>query len=169
MTDPRPQIDMAKNEDLQALKRLAPESEAAYFEKCLQEQEEGRRLIFLAWVEENPAGYVFLNRRPRYQPFRRLDIPEIQDLYVAPPYRRQGIGEALVKACERQVLKEGCAQIGIAVGLHAGFGAAQRLYVRLGYMPDGGGVTYDREPVRTGEMRPVDDDLTLMLVRDMTP
>lgn len=167
MTDPRSRIDLAKIQDLQALKSLAPGCEAGYFEQCLQEQEEGRRLVLLAWVGEIPAGYVFLNRHPRYQPFRRLGIPEIQDLYVSPERRRQGVGESLVRACERQALKEGHAQMGIAVGLHAGFGAAQRLYIRLGYMPDGGGVTYDRTSVRMGEMRPVDDDLTLMLVKDL--
>lgn len=168
MTDHRLRIDIAKIENLQSLKALVPACGAGYFEKCLQEQEENRRLIFLAWQEENLAGYVFFNRQPRYQPFRRLEIPEIQDLFVSPGCRRQGIGEALVKACERQALSEGAGQMGIAVGLHAGFGAAQRLYIRLGYVPDGGGVTYDRAPVRTGDMRPVDDDLTLMLIKDLS-
>ena len=48
---------------------------------------------------------------------------------------------------------------------HSGFGAAQRLYCKLGYIPDGNGVTYDREAVRAGDMRAVDDLLCLMMVK----
>jgi hypothetical protein len=55
--------------------------------------------------------------------------------------------------------------LGISVGLHAGFGAAQRLYIRLGFVPDGLGVTYDREAVQPSAPHPVDDDLALMLLK----
>lgn len=167
MTDENLQIKTAKDDDLQSLVGIAPENGADYFVRCLQEQAAGHRLILLAWLGQSLTGYVFLNRQPRYQPFRRLGIPEIQDLFVIPGCRRQGIGAALVAACEQRARQEGAEQMGIAVGLHAGFGAAQRLYVRMGYVPDGGGVTYDREAVRSGDMRPVDDDLTLMLIKDL--
>jgi hypothetical protein len=51
------------------------------------------------------------------------------------------------------------------VGLSADYGAAQRLYHKLGYEPDGNGVTYDRAPVTPGQKYPLDDDLALMLVK----
>ena len=57
--------------------------------------------------------------------------------------------------------------MGISVALGASYGPAQRLYATLGYMPDGNGVTYDRMAVGFGEMRPVDDDLCLMMVKDL--
>lgn len=160
-------IKLAKSEDGDALAALGRGHEAGYFARCFEEQAAGKRDILIAAAVDKICGYVFLNWLPRYQPFRRLEIPEIQDLYVAPEARRQGIGEALIVACEQRARERGCTQMGIAVGLHAGFGAAQRIYVRLGYVPDGGGVTYDREPVCTGEMRPVDDELMLMLIREL--
>ena len=160
-------IKSATFEDMAALGALECGHEVGYFERCFVEQDAGRRDILVAVAGGQICGYVFVNWRPRYQPFRRLEIPEIQDLYVAPQARRQGMGEALVAACEQRARDKGCTQMGIAVGLHAGFGAAQRIYVRRGYVPDGGGVTYDRQSVRTGEMRPVDDDLTLMMIRTL--
>ena len=51
----------------------------------------------------------------------------------------------------------------LGVGLHSGYGAAQRMYVKRGYIPDGSGVWYrDRvcEPYTPCEN---DDDLVLYL------
>lgn len=111
-------------------------------------------------------GAAYLNREPKYQPYRRLKMPELQDLRVDPDFRRRGAAAGIIAAAEDLVKGEGAPGLGISVGLHAGFGAAQRLYVRLGFVPDGLGVAYDREPVTPGARHPVDDDLTLMLFKD---
>lgn len=162
------EITIASPEAIKDLQGLGNSHETGYFERCFAEQADGKRVLFIVrQADGRLGGYVILNWHPRYQPFRRLGIPEIQDLFVAPDARRQGIGEALVGECERQAAAKGCTQMGIAVGLHAGFGAAQRLYVRLGYVPDGAGVMYDRDAVHMGDMRIIDDDLTLMLVKDL--
>ncbi len=160
-------IKPAELKDMPALSALVSMHEDGYFERCFQEQAEGKREILVAVRDGRISGYVFLNWNPRYQPFRRLGIPEIQDLFVLPDARRQGIGEMMVKACEDMARAKNCTQMGIAVGLHAGFGAAQRIYVRLGYVPDGAGIMHDRDAVRVGEMRAIDDDLTLMMVKDL--
>ena len=55
--------------------------------------------------------------------------------------------------------------VGIGVGMGADYGAAQRLYVRLGYVPDGRGVTYAALPVKRGDRVVVDDDLVLYLTK----
>lgn len=55
--------------------------------------------------------------------------------------------------------------MGIAFGLHSSYGAAQRLYIKLGYIPDGQGATYDRKQIAYGDFKPVDDDLCLMLMK----
>lgn len=146
---------------------MKAQHEAHYFERCILEQDEGRRLIYIASDAVQDAGYVQLNLHPLYPPFRRLNIPEIQDLNVIPACRQQGIGTALVAHCEEVARQRGSADMGISVGLHARFGAAQRLYVRLGYIPDGAGAAYDEVPVIVGEMRPVDDMLTLKLVKTL--
>lgn len=161
-------IRTATDADLPALRAIAAAMgtvhEAGYFEKCLREQAEGKRLVLLTAKAD---GTVMLNWRPLYPPFRRLDIPEIQDLNVVPDSRRQGLGRKLVEACEKAARQAGKTEIGISVGLYARFGAAQRLYVAMGYVPDGAGIAYDEEPVRAGEMRAVDDLLTLKLIKPL--
>lgn len=164
-------IEQARQNTIADLEEIADASALAheddYFEKCLQEQKEGKRLVFIIYAGDAPAGYCILNFQPLYQPFRTLDIPAIQDLNVAPDYRRQGLARALVQHCEDVARDASFTTVGISVGLHSGFGAAQRLYVKLGYIPDGAGVTYDRVPVGRMEMRPVDDNLCLMLTKKL--
>lgn len=160
-------IRPASTADIGALDRIAAEMRArhepGYFARCLAEQAAGRRLLFIA----GESGYVQLNWQSLYPPFRHLGIPEIQDLNVVPAARRQGLGARLVEACEAAARQAGKTDIGIGVGLHARFGAAQRLYVRKGYMPDGAGAAYDEVSVTAGELRPVDDLLTLKLVKTL--
>ena len=149
------------------------QTEAAYFERALEEQQEGKRLVFVAReagreeISGKVVGYVHYNRFPKYAPFRRFGLPEIQDLYVHPDYRRQGIGRVMLDACETQARADGHGEIGIGVGVMSGFGAAQRLYARSGFIPDGAGVTYDRDPVTTGELRALDDHLCLMMTKTL--
>jgi GNAT superfamily N-acetyltransferase len=108
-----------------------------------------------------------LNWKPQYSLYKKLSIPEIQDLNVVPELRRKGIASALITRCEELILQKGQQQVGIAVGLTPEYGAAQVLYVKAGYVPDGYGVTYDREGVRHGDIRPLDDDLCLMMVKEI--
>ncbi|MEZ0226615.1 MAG: N-acetyltransferase family protein [Alphaproteobacteria bacterium] len=162
-------IRRAEENDVEILKSIATamkaRHEADYFGRCLAEQADARRTILLAEESGRGHGYVMINWLPLYPPFRRLGIPEIQDLNVVPEARRQGLGAKLVDACEDAARQAGKTEMGISVGLGAGFGAAQRLYVRRGYIPDGAGVMHDELPVTAGEMRPVDDMLTLKLVK----
>ncbi|PJF39110.1 MAG: N-acetyltransferase [Phototrophicales bacterium] len=136
-----------------------------YFSQCLAEQAQGRREVYIASLAGGDVGYAMLNWFPGYAPFRRLGIPEIQDINTIPAARRQGVATALIRYCEDLARERGCTEMGIGVGLHAGFGNAQRLYARLGYVPDGAGAVYDRGPVRAGELRPIDDNLCLMLLK----
>jgi len=166
-------IRLATENDIPALDAFArgmgQTHEAGYFARCLGEQAEGRRQFFLAVEGETIAGYVQLNGQPLYAPFRRLGLPEIQDLNVLPDYRRRGIGERLVDHCEAAARAAGKTAVAISVGLYASYGAAQRLYIRKGYVPDGAGIAYDDEPVRAGDLRPIDDNLTLKLTKVLTP
>ena len=155
--------------DLDGLYRIAAAMgaahEARYFERCLLEQQEGRREIFVAIEGLKPVGYVQLVWQPLYPPFRRLGIPEIQDLNVMPDVQRRGIGSMLADVCEARAREVGKTDVGISVGLTSSYGAAQRLYIRKGYMPDGAGMCCDEVPVRAGDMRPADDLLTLKLLK----
>jgi ribosomal protein S18 acetylase RimI-like enzyme len=162
------ELRIATPADIAALYDIAARMKAVhekdYFERLFRE---GRRTLMLASEDGAAQGYVILNWEPSYPPFRRLGIPEIQDLNVAPDARRRGLGAALVTCCEEMIRAEGIAEAAISVGLSPSFGAAQRLYVRLGYIPDGAGVAYDDVPVAAGEMRAVDGLLTLKMVKTL--
>ena len=164
-------------DDLDGLYRVAADmemvNESKYFEKCFAEHKSGRRKILVAGSSGRLIGYVQLNWKPLYSTFRRLGIPEVQDLNVVPEARGQGIGGRLVDVCEEIVRKAGKPEIGISVGLCQRYGAAQRLYVKKLYVPDGAGICYDDVPLRAGDLwstlwcRPTGADklLTLKLVK----
>ena len=56
---------------------------------------------------------------------------------------------------------------GIAVGLHPGYAAAQRLYARRGYVPDGKPLQYYGVPVREGQEVRLDNDLTMNMTKEL--
>ena len=49
----------------------------------------------------------------------------------------------------------------LGVGLHSGYGSAQRMYVKRGYIPDGSGVWYQDKICKPYEECKNDDDLVL--------
>jgi GNAT superfamily N-acetyltransferase len=136
----------------------------ALYRRYLVEQEEGQRLTFLAEWRGEFAGYVTLLWVSDYRPFAERQIPEISDLNVLPPYRRQGIGNALLDRAESAASARSKV-VGIGVGLYSDYGAAQRIYVRRGYFPDGRGIMYRNQPVEPGAAVRIDDEAALMLTR----
>ncbi len=162
------QIENGEADALWALvDALGHAKDVDYFENCLALQEEGKRLLFIASMDGEDVGYCILNWEPKYSMFRKLAIPEIQDLNVLQERRKQGIGGAMIRHCEELAQGKGHEQMGIGVGLDRSYGAAQRLYTKLGYVPDGNGVTYERKLLSYGESRPVDDNLCLMMVKSL--
>ncbi len=154
--------------DLKAFSdRLGLSKDVDYFDKTLELQAQNRREVFLGYMDNHLTSYVVLNWYPRYGLFKTLNVPEIQDLNVDSAQRRQGIATALIHHCESLAQKKGHHRMGISFGMDASYGPAQSLYVRLGYVPDGQGITYDRVTIAHGEMKPVDDLMCLMLVKDL--
>ncbi|PCK00398.1 MAG: GNAT family N-acetyltransferase [Zetaproteobacteria bacterium] len=138
-----------------------------YYERCMERHENGELLLIIASIEGREVGYCLLNWQPKYAYFKKQSLPEIQDLNVLSHYRRRGIGRTLVDYCEGLARDKGHKEMGIGVGLNSSFGAAQRLYVCHGYIPDGCGVSYDRKQVAAGEFRPIDDNLSLMMIKTL--
>ncbi|HSU15028.1 GNAT family N-acetyltransferase [Longimicrobium sp.] len=134
------------------------------FERYLAEQGEDRRVVLVAWREMRVCGYVAVVWTPTYPRFRDEGIPEIQDLNVLPAFCRQGVGNRLLDEAER-VAAARSPVVGIGVGLYDDYGAAQRIYVRRGYVPDGLGASYRDRIVRGGETVVMDDDLVLHFTR----
>ena len=80
--------------------------------------------------------------------------------------RRQGIGSRLLDGAEQRIA-ERSPLAGIGVGLSADYGAAQRLYVQRGYIPDGRGACQGQRPLRKGTRVSMDDDLIIWLTKDL--
>lgn len=138
----------------------------AKYQMYLEQEAAGSRTCLVASVDGKFAGYVTINWRPTYPGFAELEIPEIQDLNVLPTFRRRGIASRLLDLVEAQVARRYSA-VGIGVGLHAGYNAAQRLYVSRGYIPDGRGVTYRDQYVGQYVQVMLDDDLILHLTKQL--
>ncbi|MCP1430240.1 GNAT superfamily N-acetyltransferase [Microbacterium foliorum] len=138
----------------------------ALFERYLHEHAAMSRHLLLAEVDGTVAGYVTLVWKSEYPPFAEEGIPEVSDLNVLPRFRRSGIASGLLDQIE-QAAAQRSSVVGLGVGLYADYGAAQRIYVRRGYIPDGRGVMYENQPVPAGETVPLDDDATLMFTKQI--
>lgn len=147
-----------------AFQRLSMNKPAAQYKRYWLEQEEGRRTILVAFKESAFVGYLTIVWRSDYPPFQAAAIPEIQDFNVLPEFRRQGVGTQLMDKAE-QIITKRAAFAGIGVGLTADYGAAQRLYVLRGYVPDGRGLVWKNHHPEYGDQVTVDDDLVLCLVK----
>jgi GNAT superfamily N-acetyltransferase len=128
----------------------------------------GTRVNWVATVDGEIAGYVTLRwDNPDHPDIASRRIPEIQDLNVLPQFRRRGIASAMLDRAEAAAAQRSSA-VGIGVGLHPGYNAAQVLYVKRGYVPDGFGVTYGDRFVQEGETVPFDDSLGLHFTKDLS-
>ncbi len=140
---------------------------ASLFERYLREAAAGERWTRVAVVDGEVAGYVTVVWESRDPGLAQRGIPEVMDLNVLPSHRRQGVGSALMDAAEGEVTRRGTA-VGLRVGLHSGYGPAQRLYVGRGYRPDGLGARRRGEIVEEGATVPLDDETTITLIMDPT-
>jgi GNAT superfamily N-acetyltransferase len=85
---------------------------------------EGDYLV--AWDDNIPVGHAFIAWSGT-----DLGLPEIQDVFVLPERRGEGVGTALARAAEKTASARGHDRCSIGVGVaNAG---ARRLYERLGY------------------------------------
>ncbi len=149
-----------------AFSRIGWEKPVGQFRRYLAEQAAGERVVLVARVGHAFAGYLTLLLTSAYRPFAERGIPEIQDLNVLPEFRRRGIATALLREAEMLAAKHHDA-IGIGVALHRDYGPAQRLYIKLGFIPDGRGVAYDARTLEPMKAVPVDDRLTLYLTKSL--
>ena len=108
--------------------------------RYFKEQESGEREVLVAEVEGAVAGYITILPCAKQGPFAGM-APELSDFNVFEPFQNQGIGNLLLEEAEKRV-KLISDKVTLGVGLHSGYGPAQRLYIKRGYIPDGTGVWY---------------------------
>ena len=129
------------------------------------EQESGEREVLVAEIDGAVAGYVTILPSAKHGPFAEV-YPELSDFNVFEPFRNQGIGNQLLEEAEKRV-QFVSSKVTLGVGLHLGYGPAQRLYIKRGYIPDGTGVWYRNKPLEMNATSQNNDDLVLYLSKDL--
>ena len=115
----------------------------------------------VAWDDTAPVGHAHIAWSDTH-----LGLPEIQDVFVLPKSRRQGIASQLTHAAEDEARARGWDRVSLSVS-QDGNQAASRLYAKLGYADAG------VEPVRVlGQVMlrtgPLDvDDTLVYLVKEL--
>ncbi len=142
------------------------DSSIEVYENYYIEQEENKRKVFVAVCEGEVCGYCTLVLNPAEGPWIGKGYPEIVDLSVFNHMQNRGIGNKLLDVIEQDAAKISDI-VFLAVGLHSGYGAAQRIYVKRGYIPDGNGVWYQGKPLEQYAPCCNDDDLLLFMSKKL--
>lgn len=135
--------------------------------KYLEQQQENLRTVGIVEQENDILGYGSLLLCSEYPYFLENQIPEINDVWIYEQHRGKGYGTNLIAWLENLAREKGYNEIGIGVGLYKDYGPAQKLYYKLGYVPDGNGVTYKYQPTTPGESYILDDELILWLKKSL--
>ena len=133
--------------------------------RYFKEQESGEREVLIADLTGLVAGYITILPIAKQGPFTGI-YPELSDFNVFEPFQNQGIGNLLIEEAEKRV-KLISNRVTLGVGLHSGYGPAQRLYIKRGYIPDGSGVWYRNQPLEMNATIQNDNDLVLYLSKDL--
>lgn len=136
------------------------------YEHYFRWQEEGIRDIILAEVSGEFAGYLTILWESNYTLFKERSIPEIVDFNVLKKFQRQGIGTALMDEAEKRISLVSDFS-GIGFGMVEDYGAAQILYIKRGYIPDGKGLYYDDRQLVYKDEVTVDDSLVFHLIKEL--
>lgn len=132
----------------------------------LEEQKAGKAISLVAECSGIPVGYINLYPESEWGAFGGKGYPEIVDFGVLEKCREQGIGTALMDTVE-EIAAKYADMVYLGVGLHSGYGSAQRMYVKRGYIPDGSGVWYQDRICEPYEKCSNDDDLVLYFAKKL--
>ena len=140
-----------------------PESQYLQY---LEYQASETRDILVAEYENEIAGYLTIKWKSNYPSFKAKQIPEIVDFNVYKKFQRKGIGSVLMDEAESRI-KLRFPQVGIGFGITKDYGAAQILYIKRGYIPDGNGLVKNFKRLDYGEKIIVNHDLAMYLTKKL--
>ena len=120
----------------------------------------GKAISLVAEYKGNVAGYINAYINSSWGSFANMGYCEIVDFGVLEKYRCCGIGSKLMDTAEK-IASKYADTVYLGVGLHSGYGSAQRMYHKRGYLPDGKGVWYKDKIAEPHETYCNDDYLNL--------
>lgn len=133
----------------------------------MRDAREGRSVALTAEYRGEAAGYVHVYKNGTGGVLANTGTPVIVDFGVLQKFQRRGIGGKLMD-CAEGIAAGFADTVYLAVGLHNGYGSAQRMYFKRGYIPDGTGAWYKEKPVTPYDtVYAVDDDLVLYLTKKL--
>jgi len=132
----------------------------------LKHQKQGICISLIAEYDGCVAGYVNIYKKsiennPIFQ-----NIPEIVDFGVLEKYRCKGIGKCLMDQAEK-IAMQYADTVFLGVGLHKGYGNAQKMYSKRGYILDGSGIWYKGKQCIPYSECINDDDLILYMYKKL--
>ena len=136
------------------------------YEAYLELQESGSRDIIIAEYEGEFAGYLTIQWQSGHPTFADKSIPEVVDFNVLRKFQRQGLGTILMDEAERRI-KMVSHSAGIGVGVTEDYGAAQILYAKRGYIPDGTGLTANNKSLMYGDSIVINDGVVFHLIKKL--
>ncbi|MDR1547565.1 MAG: GNAT family N-acetyltransferase [Hungatella sp.] len=126
----------------------------------LADNASGKAVSLVAEYKGNVAGYINVYIDSSWGSFANMGYCEIVDFGVLAKYRCCGIGSKLMDTAEK-IASEYADVVYLGVGLHSGYGSAQRMYHKRGYIPDGKGVWYKDKIAEPHKTYCNDDNLIL--------
>lgn len=132
----------------------------------IRDFEQGRCISLVAEFNGLVAGYINVYPDASGGVFAHQGYSEIVDFGVLEKFRGNGVGTKLMDVAE-EIASQYSDVVYLGVGLHSGYGAAQRMYCKRGYIPDGSGVWYGESIARPYEYYCNDDDLNIYLSKKL--
>ncbi len=136
------------------------------YNRRLRDVAAGKCVSLVAEYRGNVAGYFNVYPNSMGGAFGGRGLPELVDFGVLEKYRRRGIGNALMQVAE-DIARRYSDTVYLGVGLNREYGAAQRLYIKRGFIPDGSGVWWQNKNVEPHADMKNDDEAALYLSKKL--
>lgn len=161
MVETDPQI-ITQEEHLQGW----AEQKVEKYTQRLKDVAEGKCVALVAEYKGNVAGYFNVYPNTMCGLYGGKGYPELIDLGVLKKYRKHGIGNILMQVAE-DVARQYADTAIIGVGLHRDYGAAQRMYIKRGFIPDGTGVWWHNKPLEPYADFKNDDEAAIYMYKKL--
>lgn len=127
------QIRNVTPNDRQQIQQVKPKLEPWRIAERLAAQAAGLAEFLAVEADHELRCFVYLKYGGKAT---HPDYPDLEDLFTRADSRQRGYATALLNACERRVAQRGFTKIGLAASPDP-TDPGRRLYVKLGYRPDG--------------------------------
>ncbi len=150
----------------EAFRKQGWDKPVSQFEKYFEYQLKGDRDVIIAELDTEFVGYLTIKWQSDYLFFQKKGISEIVDFNILKKYQRLGIGTKLMDEAEARI-KKVSNLAGIGFGVYKDYGAAQILYIKRGYIPDGNGLVKNSVPLKYGDVITIDHSIVFCLTKKL--